>query len=120
MIQKEELPAGEITGDEGGGGIVQTITDAIMGTAIKWPLIFVLLGLAGVGATGWAYQQLVPMYRLADQVPDKEQALDATARLDKKLTGANPVHVMIQWKGGKDAPADAKDPSSSMMWRRCP
>ena len=37
------------------------------------------------------------MYRLADQVPDKEQALAATAKLDQKLTGANPVHVMIQW-----------------------
>ncbi len=43
------------------------------------------------------------MYRLADQVPDKEQALAATARLDTKLTGASPVHVMIQWqKAGSD------------------
>ena len=53
---------------------------------------------------GAAHLSLQPRYRLADQVPDKEQALAATGRLDKKLTGANPVHVMIQWKGGKDAP----------------
>src|SRR5690606_35096659 len=39
-------------------------------------------------------------YRLADQVPDKEHALAATDRLDQKLTGANPVHVMIKLKGG--------------------
>ncbi len=60
---------------------------------------FFVLGLAAAIATGWAYAQLVPQYRLADQVPDKEQALAATGRLDQKLTGANPVHVMISWKG---------------------
>ena len=32
-------------------------------------------------------------------MPDKEQALDANDQLDKKLTGANPVHVMIEWTG---------------------
>ena len=44
--------------------------------------------------------QLEPRYRLADQVPDREQALGATAQIDQKLTGANPVHVMIEWKSG--------------------
>ncbi len=102
LIQKEEALDSAAAEDESNGA-VQAVTDAIMGTAARWPVVFVLLGIAGVGATGYAYQQLVPMYRLADQVPDKEQALAATARLDKKLTGANPVHVMIQWKGGKDA-----------------
>jgi hypothetical protein len=34
-------------------------------------------------------------------VPDQEQALEATSRLDEKLTGANPVHVMIEWKGDR-------------------
>jgi hypothetical protein len=33
-------------------------------------------------------------------VPDREQALDATSRIDQKLTGANPVHVMIEWSDG--------------------
>ena len=49
---------------------------------------------------GAAYLQLEPRYRLADQVPDREQALGATGRIDQKLTGANPVHVMIEWKTG--------------------
>ncbi len=44
-----------------------------------------------------AHLQLQPRYRLADQVPDREQALNATARIDQKLTGANPVHIMIEW-----------------------
>ncbi len=37
-----------------------------------------------------AFIDLPSRYRLADQVPDREQALDATSRIDKKLTGANP------------------------------
>jgi predicted RND superfamily exporter protein len=89
--------------DTGGVGVLQRMTERIIGFVISWPLLFVLLGIAAVGFTGWAYAQLTPMYRLADQVPDKEQALAATAKLDQKLTGANPVHVMIQWKRGTDA-----------------
>lgn len=104
LIQKEDhaIP-GIVEHDTGGVGIVQRLTDAIIGTVARWPVIFFVLGAAAVVATGYAYGQLTPMYRLADQVPDKEQALAATSKLDQKLTGANPVHVMIQWKGGKDA-----------------
>lgn len=51
---------------------------------------------------------LEPRYRLADQVPDREQALAATSRLDQKLTGANPVHVMINWRGREGASVSGK------------
>ena len=34
-------------------------------------------------------------------MPDREQALGATASIDQKLTGANPVHVMIEWSDGR-------------------
>jgi predicted RND superfamily exporter protein len=89
--------------DTGGVGLLQRVTEKIIAFVISWPIVFVAFGIGAVGFTGWAYSQLTPMYRLADQVPDKEQALAATAKLDKKLTGANPVHVMIQWKKGSDA-----------------
>jgi hypothetical protein len=62
-------------------------------------LLFTLAGVVVVVACGYAHFALKPAYRLADQVPDKEQALAATDRLDQKLTGANPVHVMIRWSG---------------------
>ena len=39
-------------------------------------------------------------YRLADQVPDREQALGPRG-IDGKLTSANPVHIMIEWKTGE-------------------
>ena len=100
LIQKEEGDAVDAEGNETGGvGVLQRVTDAIVTYVARFPAPFFALGLAAALATGWAYTQLVPMYRLADQVPDKEQALAATGRLDQKLTGANPVHVMISWKG---------------------
>lgn len=98
LIAKETGPPIEHPEDTGGGiGWLYRITTAIVGHVIRYPIVYTLAGLIAVVSTGWAYSQLVPMYRLADQVPDKEQALDATGRLDQKLTGANPVHVMISW-----------------------
>lgn len=101
--------------EEGGVGTLQRASDLIVGYVGRNPLVFVLLGIAAVAFTGHAYSSLRPMYRLADQVPDKEQALAATGKLDQKLTGANPVHVMIQWKGGAAAvqpPVSLYDPAT--------
>lgn len=85
--------------EEGGVGVLQRATRAVMTFAGRYPLPFVLAGIAAVAVTGHAYVNLKPMYRLADQVPDREQALAAADSLDAKLTGANPVHVMIEWNG---------------------
>ncbi|GBE44022.1 multidrug efflux protein [bacterium BMS3Bbin10] len=65
------------------------------------PVVYVAGGIILTALMGVAYLNLEPHYRLADQVPDQEQALAATSRLDKKLTGANPIHVMIEWKDGR-------------------
>jgi predicted RND superfamily exporter protein len=89
--------------EEGGVGVLQRLSDAVIGFVGARPLPFVLLGLAAVIFAGHAFVSLKPTYRLADQVPDKEQALAATGSLDRKLTGANPVHVMIEWKGAAAA-----------------
>lgn len=91
--------------EEGGVGVLQRLSEGVMGYVGARPLAFVALGLIAVLGTGHAFMSLKPMYRLADQVPDKEQALAATGSLDQKLTGANPVHVMIEWKGA--GPQDA-------------
>jgi predicted RND superfamily exporter protein len=85
---------------DGLGEIVGNIVDHV----VRRPYFYSLLGFALFGLFTYAHSLLEPRYRLADQVPDREQALAATGKLDQKLTGANPVHVMIQWKGGKDAP----------------
>jgi predicted RND superfamily exporter protein len=79
------------------GSIVGWIVDQV----VKRPLLTTLIALVSFGFLAHGYLQLQPRYRLADQVPDREQALGATARIDQKLTGANPVHVMIEWKTGE-------------------
>jgi predicted RND superfamily exporter protein len=57
---------------------------------------FALAGIALAVIFSIAHLTLEARYRLADQVPDREQALKAASRLDTKLTGANPVDVMIE------------------------
>jgi predicted RND superfamily exporter protein len=101
LIRKEEVPTSQATIDQNDGiGFLTKATDAIVRVVAGRPLPFFLAGLIAVILTGAAYVQLEPQYRLADQVPDKEHALAATDRLDMKLTGANPVHVMVQLKDG--------------------
>src|ERR1700748_3800945 len=64
---------------------------------VSRPGLFSLLAVALVGGLAFIYANLEPRYRLADQVPDKRQAVAASNRLDAKLTGANPVNVLIQF-----------------------
>lgn len=45
--------------------------------------------------------QLEPRYRLSDQVPDNKQSIATSDRLDLKLTGAHPVHIMLEWPKDK-------------------
>jgi uncharacterized protein len=65
------------------------------------PGLFSLIALLFVGGLGGIYAHLQPRYRLADQVPDKQQAVAASNRLDAKLTGANPVNVLITFPKGE-------------------
>jgi hypothetical protein len=46
------------------------------------------------------YSGLQPSYRLADQVPDREQAVAASGRLDAEISGSNPVEVQITFPPG--------------------
>src|SRR5437773_2492249 len=64
------------------------------------PGLFSLLALLLVAGLGFIYATLEPRYRLADQVPDKRQAVAASGRLDAKLTGANPIDVLIEFPKG--------------------
>jgi predicted RND superfamily exporter protein len=64
---------------------------------VSRPGLFSLLAVILVGGLGVIYANLEPRYRLADQVPDKQQAVEASGRLDAKLTGANPIDVLIEF-----------------------
>ena len=94
QLAKDRTPADRLM--DGLGTMVGTIVDHV----VRRPYFYSLVGLALFAAFTAAFIALPSRYRLADQVPDREQALDATSRIDKKLTGANPVHVMIEWNDG--------------------
>src|SRR5262249_13370716 len=59
------------------------------------PGFYSVIGVLVVGGLALVYSNLEPRYRLADQVPDKQQAVAASNRLDTKLTGANPIDILI-------------------------
>ncbi len=67
---------------------------------VAHPGRYSLISLVVVALLSLAYAQLQPRYRLADQVPDREKAVQASHRLDVKLTGANPFDVYIQFPEG--------------------
>src|SRR3954462_1293439 len=67
---------------------------------VSRPGLFSLVAVLFVGGLGIIYANLEPRYRLADQVPDKQQAVAASGRLDAKLTDANPIDVLIEFPKG--------------------
>ncbi len=87
--------------DASAAGWLHSVTVGIVYHVASRPLPYFIAGVLAVIFTGAVYLQLEPQYRLADQVPDKEQALAATDRIDAKLTGANPIHIMIEWQGSE-------------------
>ena len=67
---------------------------------VSRPGLYSAISLLVVIALSLGYTQLQARYRLADQVPDRQQAVQASQRLDMKLTGANPFEVYIQFPEG--------------------
>ncbi len=94
-LARDRSPADRLM--DGLGALVGWIVDRV----VHWPFLTTVVAVVSFLYLGQAYLQLEPRYRLADMVPDREQALGATEQIDKKLTGANPVHVMIEWKTGE-------------------
>jgi predicted RND superfamily exporter protein len=68
---------------------------------VNRPGLYSAIGLAVVAGLALIYAHLEPRYRLADQVPDKQQAVAASNRLDAKLTGANPIDILIRFPAGQ-------------------
>jgi hypothetical protein len=67
---------------------------------VNRPGLYSLIAVVVVAGLAFAYSHLDPRYRLADQVPDRHEAVSASGRLDAKLTGANPVDILIEFPQG--------------------
>jgi hypothetical protein len=102
LLRETPAKAGGETPNDGGMAFLSDLSVRLFDHVGRWANSYLLAGIVMVVATGWTYGLLEPHYRLADQVPDREQALEATGRLDEKLTGANPVHMVIELP--KDVP----------------
>ncbi len=100
FIRNEETLAKDRTQADALMDGLGVIVGAIVDRVTLHPYFYSIVGVLMFALFGAAFYELPARYRLADQVPDREQALDATSRIDQKLTGANPVHVMIEWKDG--------------------
>ncbi|MCG8650056.1 MAG: MMPL family transporter, partial [Pirellulales bacterium] len=101
LLRREDALSKTLQERDRGVDFLKAFCGGIAERVARRPVVFATAGLMAVIGLGAVHLSLEPHYRLADQVPDREQALDASRRLDAKLTGANPVHVMIEWPSGK-------------------
>jgi hypothetical protein len=101
LIRNETRFAEETRGADTGLDFLRRFCSWIATQMVTRPGLYSLISVVVVGALCVVYLQLQPRYRLADQLPDREQAVQAAHRLDAKLTGANPVDVLIRIPKGK-------------------
>ncbi|MFO1169748.1 MAG: MMPL family transporter [Hyphomicrobiaceae bacterium] len=100
LLRNEEKLVREADKGDTAMRVLERICVWVSDHVIRRPIAYALLGLVLLGVFGWAHATLDAHYRLADQVPDREQAMAASERLDAKLTGASPVHVLIDLPQG--------------------
>jgi uncharacterized protein len=67
---------------------------------VSRPALYSAIAVLLVAGLGVVYAQLPARYRLADQLPDREEPVQAGKLIDAKLHGANPVDVLIQFPAG--------------------
>ncbi|WP_024517355.1 MMPL family transporter [Bradyrhizobium sp. Tv2a-2] len=101
FVRNEKVFAVKFQGADAGVQMLRNFCYWIAVRMVGRPGLFSLIAVLFVGGLGAVYANLQPRYRLADQVPDKQQAVAASQRLDAKLTGANPVNVLIQFPKGE-------------------
>lgn len=101
FVRNEKVFAVKFQGADAGVQALRNFCYWIAVRMVGRPGLFSLIAVLFVGGLGVIYANLEPRYRLADQVPDKRQAVAASDRLDAKLTGANPVNVLIAFPKGQ-------------------
>jgi predicted RND superfamily exporter protein len=100
FVRNEKVFAVKFQGADAGVQMLRNFCYWIAVRMVSRPGLFSLIAVIFVGGLGVIYANLEPRYRLADQVPDKQQAVAASGRLDAKLTGANAIDVLIELPKG--------------------
>jgi uncharacterized protein len=100
FVRNERLFAVKFQSADAGVQMLRNFCYWIAVRMVSRPGLFSLIAVILVGGLAVVYANLEPRYRLADQVPDKQQAVAASGRLDAKLTGANAIDVLIEFPKG--------------------
>ena len=100
LIRKETAFTVTVAGADRAVDSLRRFCGWIAARMVSRPGLYSLVSVAIVGALSLVYLNLEPRYRLADQVPDKREAVSASGRLDAKLTGANPIDLLIEFPKG--------------------
>jgi uncharacterized protein len=101
LVRNEEVFAADVKAADSAINVLRRFCAWIAERMVSHPGLYALLDVLIVGGLALIYANLEPRYRLADQVPDREQAVTASHRLDAKLNGANPIDVLIEFPKGK-------------------
>ena len=101
LVRKEAAFVARIRIADTGVNILRRFCNWIALRMVNRPGFYSAIALLVVGGLALIYANLEPRYRLADQVPDRQQAVEASGRLDAKLTGANPIDVLIEFPKGQ-------------------
>ncbi|MFZ0496739.1 MAG: MMPL family transporter [Methylocella sp.] len=100
LLRDERAFAAQIARADFGVEALRRFCGFVAARMVRRPGLYSLTGLLVVAGLGLGFASLEPRYRLADQVPDKQQAVAASNSLDAKLTGANPIDVLIEFPRG--------------------
>lgn len=101
FLRHEDAFAAKVKGSDAAIDSLRAICRWIAERMVRHPFVYSVVAILVVGGLAFLYSYLDPRYRLADQVPDKQQAVEASGRLDAKLTGANPIDILIELPQGK-------------------
>jgi len=100
LVRKEAAFVEKIRIADTGVNALRQFCNWIALRMVNRPGLYSAIAVLVVGGLALVYSNLDPRYRLADQVPDRHEAVAASGRLDAKLTGANPVDVLIEFPAG--------------------
>ncbi len=101
LIAPRQLAAGApLIGGDSGVHALRVFCNWVAARMLRRPGVNAAIGLAVVIALGFAYAGLQPRFRLADQTPDQQHAVEASRQLDLKLNGANPIDLFIAFPPG--------------------
>jgi len=100
LVRRESAFAGKVRGADTGVDALRRFCFWVAHRMTSRPGLYSLISLVVVAGLAVNYVALPPRYRLADQVPNKQGAVQASNQLDVKLEGANPIDVLITFPKG--------------------